>query len=95
MIDDWRPLPRSHSPGPFVDSRGWRGSTPVYSPGRVSGSGSARLDLSPERRSASFGERIAFCWSKVADARKRPDRERPRCLEIRASRVPGAKGVLP
>ena len=32
----------------------------------------------PERRSAKFRRADSICWSKVADARKRPDWERPR-----------------
>ena len=34
----------------------------------------------PERRSAKFRRADSICWSKVADARKRPDWERPRLL---------------
>jgi hypothetical protein len=37
--------------------------------GAVSGSGSARLDLSQKGDLPSSGERVIFIWSKVAGAR--------------------------
>jgi hypothetical protein len=83
----------------FVDSRPTRitrrAGLPGYSPGRSSGSGSARLDLSQKGDLPSSGERIAFVGPRSPTRAKGPIGKGPGCLETRASRVPGAKGVLP
>ena len=62
----------------LVDSGGWRGPTRLTRRGMYSGSGSARPDLSQKGDLPSPGERAIFIWSKVADARKDPNGERPR-----------------
>ena len=49
-----------------------RGPTHLTRRGSISGSGSARLDLSQKGDLPSSGERVIFIWSKVAGARKRP-----------------------
>ena len=57
-------------------------------PGRA-----ARGPVHPRKAACQF-RRACICWSKVADARKAPNRKGPGCLETRASRVPGAKGAV-
>jgi hypothetical protein len=57
----------------FVDSRTYRRPTRLARRGKQSGSGSARLDLSQKGDLPSSGEWTVFIWSKVADARKRPE----------------------
>ena len=51
------------------DSRDYARAYSSHSPGYVSGSGSARLDLSQKGDLPSAGERASFNWSKVTDAR--------------------------
>jgi hypothetical protein len=55
-------------PGRF-DSRDYARAYSSHSLGHVSGSGSARLDLSQKGDLPSSGEWIVFIWSKAADAR--------------------------
>jgi hypothetical protein len=62
--------------------------------GSNSGSGSARLDLSQKGDLPSSGDPSSFGPRSPTRA-KDPNRERPRLLGTRASRVLGAKGVLP
>jgi hypothetical protein len=64
--------PDSAQPAGDLTAGTMRGPTRLTRRGSISGSGSARLDLSQKGDLPSSGERVIFIWSKVAGARKRP-----------------------
>ena len=70
-----------------------RGPTRLTRRGSISGSGSARLDLSQKGDLPSSGERVIFIWSKVAGALRGYGKGPGIGQEAGASHVPGAGGL--